>query len=198
MARRACDSGGWLSRKCIVMSVQLERLQVKGLQIPLAAEAATTAPALVTRDFLIVLFAQAGFGYSFSSFLLLPKYLRVEFAASAGQIGLVSAASGVAAMAALLACGVGVDRWGRRRFLTAGGVLMAACSLAFGAVDSSPDPGMRRPKMSVAPPVSPASPGTLRPKMSVDRDGASADGAIVRPKMSLRPVMRGVRRVKIS
>jgi len=82
-----------------------------------------------------VLLAQASFGYAFSSFLLLPKYLKVEFNASAAQIGLVSGVSSVAAMLALLACGVAVDRWGRRRFLTAGGVLMAAASLGFGAVE---------------------------------------------------------------
>ena len=117
-------------------SPPIESLPIEGLEVSLPMGAPVVGSRLVTREFLTVLLAQASFGYAFSSFLLLPKYLKVELVASASQIGLVSAVSGVAAMVALLACGSAVDRWGRRWFLTAGGLLMAAASLAFGITSS--------------------------------------------------------------
>lgn len=45
---------------------------------------------LLSRDFLASLAVQMAFGVSYSSFLLLPKYLRVELHASAADIGMVN------------------------------------------------------------------------------------------------------------
>ncbi len=90
---------------------------------------------IVTRRFATLLIAQACFGYSFSSFFLLPKYLASELRVGPAEIGLLTAANGLAAMVFMFVMGVLVDRFGRRRFLTAGSLLMAVASLAFAAVD---------------------------------------------------------------
>jgi MFS family permease len=101
----------------------------------LMTEKATAPPPLFTRSFASLLIAQAAFGYSFSSFILLPKYLATELSAGATEIGLVTAAGGAATIVCLFATGAVVDRFGRRRFLTAGAVIMALASLAFALVD---------------------------------------------------------------
>jgi MFS family permease len=82
-----------------------------------------------------LLVAQATFGYSSSSFLLLPKYLTTQLSAGPVEIGLVSAAGGVATIISIFGTGAVVDRVGRRRFMVAGAVVMALASLAFAAVD---------------------------------------------------------------
>jgi MFS family permease len=92
-------------------------------------------PRLLTRGFAALLAAQAGFGYAFSSFLLLPKFLVAELGAGPGDIGSVEAVHGIAIVALMPAVGGWVDRFGRRRFLTAGALLMAASSFAVAAVD---------------------------------------------------------------
>lgn len=91
--------------------------------------------ALLTRGLVLVLVAQTCFGYAFSSFLLFPKFLTVELGASAAQVGAVATVNRVAAMLGLFVCGVAVDRYGRRPFLTMGALLMAGASLAFAMVD---------------------------------------------------------------
>jgi MFS family permease len=101
---------------------------------PTRAEQTRSTP-IVTRRFAVLLAAQACFGYSFSSFFLLPKYLASELRAGPAEIGLLTAANGAAAVVFMFAMGVMVDRFGRRRFLTAGALLMAAASGAFAAVD---------------------------------------------------------------
>jgi MFS family permease len=91
---------------------------------------------LLTRGFTSLLLAQVGFGYAFSSYFLLPKFLVVWLHAGPREIGLVTAAHGATVVALMPVMGALVDRFGRRRFLTAGALLMAAASLAFTAVDS--------------------------------------------------------------
>jgi MFS family permease len=93
---------------------------------------------LLTPGFTALLAAQVGFGYAYSSFFLLPKFLVVWLDAGPRAIGLVTAAHGVTVVAAMPVMGALVDRFGRRRFLTAGALLMAAASLGFTAVDSLP------------------------------------------------------------
>jgi MFS family permease len=104
------------------------------LRAPTRVQQTRAAP-LVTGPFAVLLTAQACFGYSFSSFFLLPKYLASELRAGPEEIGLLTAANGASAVVCMFGMGVLVDRFGRRRFLTAGSLLMAAASLAFAAVD---------------------------------------------------------------
>lgn len=89
---------------------------------------------LFTRNFVALLAAQACFGFSFSSFFLLPKFMTVELGAGPDEIGSVTAA--FYATAVLLAPWMGtvVDRRGRRRFLTAGALLQAVAAFGFVAV----------------------------------------------------------------
>lgn len=86
---------------------------------------------LLSRDLVAVLVAQTFFGYSFSSFLLFPKYLAVELGTNAAQIGQVATVNRLSTMVGLLVSGVMVDRLGRRPFLMGGAALMALASLSF-------------------------------------------------------------------
>src|SRR5262245_4803296 len=91
---------------------------------------------LLTRGFASLLLAQAGFGYAFSSYFLLPKFLVVALHVGPREIGLLTAAHNASVVLLMPPMGALVDRFGRRRFLTAGALLMAAASLAFTTIDS--------------------------------------------------------------
>ncbi len=91
---------------------------------------------LFTRNFVALLAAQACFGFSFSSFFLLPKFMTVELAAGPDEIGSVTAAFYLTAVLLGPWMGTVVDRRGRRRFLTAGALLQAAAAFGFVTVDS--------------------------------------------------------------
>jgi MFS family permease len=90
---------------------------------------------LFTRNFVALLAAQACFGFSFSSFFLLPKFMTVELQAGPDQIGSVTASFYLTAVLMGPWMGTVVDRRGRRRFLTAGALLQAAAALGFMWVD---------------------------------------------------------------
>lgn len=95
----------------------------------------TRTAGLLSGSFLSVLFAQTCFGFSFSSFLLFPKFLTTELAANAAQIGQVATVNRLSTMVGLLLSGVMVDRFGRRPFLAGGAALMTLASLSFFWVD---------------------------------------------------------------
>ena len=80
----------------------------------------------MTPAFTALLTTQAGFGYAFSTFLLLPKYLVTQLGAGPAEIGLVTSAYGVATVLTIPVMGAVVDRYGRRRFLIAGALVMVA------------------------------------------------------------------------
>lgn len=87
--------------------------------------------ALYTRSFVWLLLAQAAFGYAFSTFFLLPKFITTELAAGPDQIGLVMAAFGATSVFCIPLVGTLVDRLGRRRFMTAGAFVMMLTALGF-------------------------------------------------------------------
>lgn len=87
--------------------------------------------ALFTRAFAALMIVQASFGYCFSSFLLLPKFLLTELGARPAEIGLAMAVYGATAVVCIPVMGAVVDRFGRRDFLTAGAICMAAASAGF-------------------------------------------------------------------
>jgi MFS family permease len=91
---------------------------------------------LLTRGFTSLLLAQLGFGYAFSSYFLLPKFVVVVLDGGPREIGLLTAAHNAAVFALMPVMGALVDRFGRRPFLTAGALLMAVASLLFTAIDS--------------------------------------------------------------
>lgn len=86
---------------------------------------------VVTRPFAMLMIAQASFGYAFSSFFLLPKFLVTQLEAGPVEVGIAMATYGATALVFIPAMGAMVDRFGRRRFLTAGAVTMAAASGGF-------------------------------------------------------------------
>lgn len=90
-----------------------------------------TVTALYTRSFVSLLLAQAAFGYAFSTFFLLPKFLTTQLGAGPEKIGLVMAAFGATSIFCIPLVGALVDRLGRLRFMTAGALVMAVTSFAF-------------------------------------------------------------------
>jgi len=100
------------------------------------AEIRQRPPPLLSRNFATLLVAQASFGYAFSSFLMLPKFLVTVLDAGPVEIGRVMAVYSVATIVCILVMGVSVDRFGRRIFMTAGALLMAVASAAHVAVET--------------------------------------------------------------
>src|SRR3954469_1898844 len=83
-------------------------------------------PALFTRDFALILATQLAFGFAFSSFFLLPKFVVTELHGSPSQVGYVGALAVVAAVLASPICGKLLDR-GARRPLMFWGCLLSGC-----------------------------------------------------------------------
>ena len=96
----------------------------------------TPVPRLLTPGFVTLLLTQTCFAFGFSSFFLLPKFLATRLNASAVEIGAVMGVFGVSAVVLILLVGVWIDRSRRRRFVTAGTLLMAFTSLGFLWVES--------------------------------------------------------------
>ena len=92
-------------------------------------------PDVTLGELQALLVAQGCFGYAFSSYFLLPKFLVTQLHAGPAEIGHVTALYGLFVVCCLPTMGAVVDRFGRRDFLTAGAVVMALASLAFIAVD---------------------------------------------------------------
>lgn len=90
-----------------------------------------TEPPLLTRDFALVLAVQLAFGFAFSSFFLLPKYVVTELSGSPSQVGYVSAVAVVCSVLASPACGALLDRGARRPLITLGALATALSSAAF-------------------------------------------------------------------
>jgi MFS family permease len=88
-------------------------------------------PPLFTRDFALILATQVTFGVSFSSFLLLPKYVVTTLYGSPSQVGYVGAVAVAAAVLSSPLCGKLLDRGGRRPLMLAGCLLSALAALAF-------------------------------------------------------------------
>lgn len=104
--------------------------------IPLSAAAPAS---LWTSTFVRLLAAGSAYGFAFSSFHLLPKYMATELDASAAAIGWAGGAFGVASVVTSVAVGSCIDRVSRRRMFAWSALLMAATSLAFvGVSDAGP------------------------------------------------------------
>jgi predicted MFS family arabinose efflux permease len=102
------------------------------------SERAIVAPRvpLLSPAFTALLVANVCFGYAFSSFLLLPKFMNTVLGAGPEQVGWVTLAHGATIVLVLPLLGVAVDRQGRCRFLTAGALVMAVASASYAFVDA--------------------------------------------------------------
>lgn len=87
-------------------------------------------PHRLPRDFFLVTAANFAFFLNFASFFLLPVHLH-ERGASEESIGYVMGTAGFAGIVVLPFLGVLLDRVDRRRFVIAGGVVMALASFAY-------------------------------------------------------------------
>src|SRR4051812_20921813 len=99
---------------------------------PAGRGALAVAPTtLWTPAYLRLLGIMAAFGFSFSLFFLLPKYLAVELAGTPSGIGLVMACFGIASVLVIPMLGRIGDRLGPRGSLTAANVAMAVAAAGF-------------------------------------------------------------------
>ncbi len=94
------------------------------------------AKPLLTRAFLILLITQTCFGMSFSAFFLLPKYLKLVLLATDTQIGLLGAVGATAGVFAFPIVGSLNDRFGRKRFIVLGSVVMTLTAAAMLYIES--------------------------------------------------------------
>ena len=85
----------------------------------------------MNRDFALLLAMVACFGFSWSFYLILPKFLATELSMNAQQIGAVVAVPGLASVAATPIVGKLIDRYGRRIWITLGTVLMMITGIGF-------------------------------------------------------------------
>lgn len=96
------------------------------------ASADTSTPDMVfSAPFIRILLVQLAFGFSYSAFLLLPKFLRVQLHASATEIGWVSGAALVAAAVLSPFIGVLATRTERRNLIAFALVLAGTSGLVF-------------------------------------------------------------------
>ena len=90
---------------------------------------------LFNRDFLLITLSSFVFFFNFHSFIILP--IRIEdLGGSESTIGFIM---GMAAMATIIstpAVGIAIDRFGKKWFLAAGGILMSVTTLPFAFLDT--------------------------------------------------------------
>jgi MFS family permease len=89
----------------------------------------------LTADLARVLGAASAWGFAFSTFYLLPKYLAQELGAGPSEIGFAVGIFSVATVAATPFAGWVVDRFPRRYAMMAGAVLMAISAIGFVGVE---------------------------------------------------------------
>jgi predicted MFS family arabinose efflux permease len=90
---------------------------------------------LLSREFLLLLGAVSSFGFSWSFYLILPKYFAAAFGMDAAAIGRVVALQGMTAVVATPFVGLLVDRFGRRPWLIVGNVMLALTGVLYLFVD---------------------------------------------------------------
>ncbi len=90
---------------------------------------------LLNRDFILITLSSFIFFFTYHSFILLP--LRIEeLGGSESAIGFIMGAASMATILTTPTVGILIDKWGKKRFLLAGGLLMSAASLPFAFMDS--------------------------------------------------------------
>jgi len=96
-----------------------------------AGAARPTSAAWFTADLARVLGAASVWGFAFSTFYLLPKFLAQELAAGPAEIGFTAGVFSVATVLATPFAGWLVDRIPRRHVIAAGALLMAVAASGF-------------------------------------------------------------------
>lgn len=83
------------------------------------------------RDFALILATQFAFGFAFSSFFLLPKFVVTELHGSPSQVGYVGAVAVVTAVLSSPLCGKLLERGARRPLIALGCLLSGVAALGF-------------------------------------------------------------------
>jgi len=90
---------------------------------------------LFNRDFVLVTLTSFIFFFTFHSFILLP--LRIEeLGGSESVIGFIMGSASMATILTTPSVGILIDKWGKKWFLLAGGLLMSLTSLPFAYLHS--------------------------------------------------------------
>lgn len=89
-----------------------------------------------TTDVALVLVSASTWGFAFSTFYLLPRFLAQELAAGPADIGLVVGLLGVSTVLFTLATAGWMERHSRRRAMTAGAMAMSLAAFGFMGVRS--------------------------------------------------------------
>ena len=95
--------------------------------------AETRGSSLWSRNFLLATIGNLFFFTSVTTFFVLPVQLE-ELGASRAEVGRIIGTFGVASVIAIPVTGTLVDRFGRRRFMLAGGLLWSIAAVAFSRV----------------------------------------------------------------
>ncbi|MBW2508930.1 MAG: MFS transporter, partial [Deltaproteobacteria bacterium] len=90
---------------------------------------------LLSREFVVLLGSVSLFGFSWSFYLILPKFFAAELGMDAAAIGRAVAVQGITAVLVTPLVGWLVDRYGRRPWLIAGNVMLMLTGLLYLLVD---------------------------------------------------------------
>ena len=119
------------------MSAVVSAPESEGSEDPEPYSRGAPAARLWSPAFVDLLIAEALFGFSYALFVLLPKLLAVGYGATAGQIGGVMAAFGVASLITIPLIAPIVKRLDNRRTMIAGTFLLAVSALGFILIDGA-------------------------------------------------------------
>lgn len=92
--------------------------------------------AWITTDVITITAAAASWGFAFSTFFLLPKFLVQELSAGPKSVGLVTGVFAIATVLLTPLAGRTIDRYPHGWSIAVGSVMMAVSAIAFMAIES--------------------------------------------------------------